>query len=545
MLVRRCDALIAFSAAGLPVRKAVRAPLPRTVYFSLVPVLVATFLPYPVACSVGLERDDFMETLNHILSTLDTLVWGWTTIVLLVGTGLFLTVRLLFVQVRHLGHAVACVLGKYDTPEENGDISHFKALSTALSATIGTGNIAGVATAIAAGGPGAVFWMWVTALVGMATKFTSCTLAVKYRKIHPDGSASGGPMYFLSMGLKNKKLGAFLGAAFALFGMIASFGIGNMVQANSVVGGLGYLLPATAQTSGFTLWEGFDVSWMSLATGLVLSFLTGIVILGGIKRIANVAGVIVPFMCSFYVISAVVILILHASAIPAALAQIFKYAFTPYAVGGGALGVAVSQAVRFGVARGVFSNESGLGSAPIAHAAAQTSEPVREGTVAMLGPFIDTIVICTMTALVILVTGANHSEFDGGALTAYAFEKGLFGYGQYLVGFSLMLFAYSTLIAWSYYGDRCAEYLFGEKAIPVYRWAYVGCITIGAVGGLRVIWTIADIFNALMAIPNLIGLILLSGVVARETKLYCQRLKSDDFKHRHQPILHCRKRAGS
>jgi len=468
-----------------------------------------------------------MEYLNTLLDTIDGFLWkSWITIGLLVGTGLFLTVRLLFVQIRHLGHAIACVLGKYDQAEESGDISHFKALATALSATIGTGNIAGVATAIALGGPGAIFWMWITALVGMATKFTSCTLAVKYRKVHDDGSTSGGPMYFLSMGLKNKKLGAFLGGSFALFGMIASFGIGNMVQANSVVGGLGYLLPEAAHAGGFTPWEGFSISWMSLATGLILSFLTGIVILGGIKRIANVAGVIVPFMCSFYVIGAVIILILNVTAIPAALAQIVKYAFTPYAVGGGVFGTAI----RYGVARGVFSNESGLGSAPIAHAAVKTNEPVREGTVAMLGPFIDTLIICTMTALVILVTGANLSEFDGGAMTAHAFEKGLFGYGQYLVGFGLMLFAYSTIIAWSYYGDRCAEFLFGERAIPIYRWIYVGCITIGAVGGLRVIWTIADIFNALMALPNLIGLILLSGVVARETKRYCARLKNGEFK---------------
>ena len=473
-----------------------------------------------------------MERLSHLLDSIDGFLWGWSTIAILVGTGLFLTFRLLFVQVRHLGHAIACVFGKYDQPEDNGDISHFKALATALSATIGTGNIAGVATAIAAGGPGAVFWMWITALVGMATKFTSCTLAVKYRKIHEDGSSSGGPMYFLSNGLKNKKIGAFLGASFALFGMVASFGIGNMVQANSVVGGLGYLLPEAAHTHGFTLWEGFHISWLSLGTGLVLSLLTGIVILGGIKRIASVAGVVVPFMCSFYVVGAILILIRNVSAIPAAFDQIFEYAFTPYAVGGGALGVAVSQTIRYGVARGVFSNESGLGSAPIAHAAARTSEPVREGTVAMLGPLIDTLIICTMTALVILVTGANQSEFDGSALTAHAFEKGLFGYGQYLVGFGIVFFAYSTLIAWSYYGDRCAEFLFGEKAIPIYRWVYVGCITIGAVGGLRVIWTIADIFNALMAIPNLIGLVLLSGVVARETKRYCTRLKNGEFKRK-------------
>ncbi len=472
-----------------------------------------------------------MEWLNGLLDAVDGFLWGsWAMIGLLVGTGLFLSARLLFVQVRHLGHAIACVMGKYDHAEENGDISHFRALATALSATIGTGNIAGVATAIALGGPGAVFWMWITALVGMATKFTSCTLAVKYRKIHADGSASGGPMYFLSLGLKNKKLGLFLGGAFALFGMVASFGIGNMVQANSVVGGLGYLLPEVAHTQGFSPWAGFHVSWMALATGLVLSFLTGVVILGGIKRIASVAGVVVPFMCSFYVLGATIILVLNAPAIPEALGQIFKYAFTPCAAGGGALGIAVSQAIRFGVARGIFSNESGLGSAPIAHAAAQTNEPVREGTVAMLGPLIDTLVICTMTALVILVTGANRSGLDGSAMTARAFEKGLFGFGQYLVGFGIMFFAYSTIIAWSYYGDRCAEFLFGKKAIPAYRWLYTGFVVIGAVGGLRVVWTIADIFNALMAIPNLIGLLLLSGIVARETQCYCRRLKNGEFK---------------
>jgi AGCS family alanine or glycine:cation symporter len=470
-----------------------------------------------------------MEALNEWLNKVDGFVWGWSMIALLVGTGLYLTVRLLFVQVRHLGHAIACVLGKYDQPGEDGDVSHFKALATALSATIGTGNIAGVATAIAAGGPGAVFWMWITALVGMATKFTSCTLAVKFRTIHADGSASGGPMYFLSLGLKNKTLGKWLGSVFALFGVIASFGIGNMVQANSVVGGLGYLLPEGMQACGFTPWEGFTVSWMSLITGLSLSLLAGVVIVGGIKRIANVAGVIVPFMCTFYVVGAVIILILNVGAIPEAFALIFKHAFTPYAAGGGAAGIAIRETIRYGVARGVFSNESGLGSAPIAHAAVKTNEPVREGAVAMLGPFIDTIIICTMTALVILVTGANTGEHDGGALTAHAFKEGLFGHGHYLVGIGLMFFAYSTMIAWSYYGDRCAEYLFGEKAIPVYRWIFVVCITVGAVGGLRIIWLLADIFNALMAIPNLIGLILLSGVVVAETRKYMAKLKRGNF----------------
>ncbi|MDF7808405.1 sodium:alanine symporter family protein [Pontiellaceae bacterium B12219] len=468
----------------------------------------------------------FMELLSEWLNKIDHFVWGWSMIALLVGTGLYLTVRLVFIQIRHLGHAIACVFGKYDKPDEAGDVSHFKALATALSATIGTGNIAGVATAIAAGGPGSVFWMWVTALVGMATKFTSCTLAVKYRVIHADGSASGGPMYYLKYGLKNKKLGAFFGGAFAFFGIVASFGIGNMVQANSVVGGLSYLLPETAQTGGFTLWDGFTVSWLGLIAGLSLSFLTGIVILGGIKRIANVAGIIVPFMCTFYVIGAVIILILHADAIPAAFALIFKYAFTPHAAAGGAIGATI----RYGVARGVFSNESGLGSAPIAHAAVKTDEPVREGTVAMLGPFIDTIIICSMTALVILVTGANNETYDGGALTAHAFKTGLFGWGHYLVGIGLAFFAYSTILGWSYYGDRCAEYLFGPKAIPIYRWIFIIAITIGAVGGLRVIWILADISNALMAIPNLIGLILLSGMVVAETQKYMAKLKSGQFK---------------
>jgi AGCS family alanine or glycine:cation symporter len=471
-----------------------------------------------------------MGWLSEVLNTIDGFLWGsWLTIGLLVGTGVFLTARLLFVQIRYLGHAFACVIGKYDQPQESGDISHFKALATALSATIGTGNIAGVATAIALGGPGAVFWMWITAVVGMATKFTSCTLAVKYRKVHDDGSASGGPMYYLSMGIKNKALGGFLGGMFALFGIVASFGIGNMVQANEVVNGLTYLLPEAASANGFTPWEGFAVSWLSLVTGLMLSFLVGIVILGGIKRIANVAGVIVPFMCTFYVLGAVTILVLNVSAIPEAFSLIFRRAFSPSAAGGAAAGVAIRETIRYGVARGVFSNESGLGSAPIAHAAVKTNEPVREGVVAMLGPFIDTLIICTLTALVILVTGAHLTEHDGGALTAHAFEKGLFGYGQYLVGFGLMFFAYSTLIAWSYYGDRCAEFLFGAKAIPIYRWIFVGCVTMGAVGGLRVIWTIADIFNALMAIPNLIGLLLLSGVVARETKKYWKRLKDGEF----------------
>ena len=470
-----------------------------------------------------------METLTAALHAIDGFVWGPATIVLLTGAGAYLTFRLGFVQLRHLVHAIACVAGKYDDPRERGELTHFKALSTALSATIGTGNIAGVATAIAAGGPGAVFWMWVTALLGMATKFTSCTLAVKYRRVHADGSVAGGPMHFLSLGLSNRRLGAWLGGAFALFGMIASFGIGNMVQANSVVNGLNHLLPPSVHEAGFAFPNGFEISWASLFIGLALAGLTAVVILGGIRRIATAAGVIVPFMCLFYVIGALTILLLRIDAIPAAFSEIFRHAFSPYAVGGGALGATVSQAIRFGVARGIFSNESGLGSAPIAHAAARTDEPVREGVVAMLGPFIDTLVVCTMTALVILVTRAHLSGLDGGAMTAEAFRTGLFGYGHYLVGIGLALFAYSTIVAWSYYGDRCAEYLFGERAVPIYRRLYVACVVVGATGGLRTIWTVADVFNALMALPNLVGLVLLSGGVARDARDYFARLRRGEF----------------
>lgn len=459
-----------------------------------------------------------------MLTAINDFLWGQVLVVALVGVGLLFTISSRGLQFRFFGRMFAVLRGGLH--HERGHVSSFQALVVSVAGRVGSGNIAGVAVAITLGGPGAVFWMWVTALVGMATKFTSCTLAVKYRDVHPDGSVSGGPMYFLSRGLKNKTLGLALGGSFALFGMIASFGIGNMVQANSVVGGLEYLLPASLQASGFSPWEGFDVSYMALITGLVLSGLTAAVILGGIQRIARVAGIIVPFMCVFYLVGAVLILILHVGKIPAALGEIFRYAFTPYAVGGGAAGVAVMQAIRYGVARGVFSNESGLGSAPIAHAAAKTNEPVREGLVAMLGPLIDTLIVCSLTALAILVTDAHLEAFDGSALTAHAFEVGLFGMGQYLVGFGLMFFAFSTLIAWSYYGDRCAEYLFGPKAIPWYRRLYVVFITIGAIGGLRIIWTVADIFNALMAIPNLIGLILLSGVVAREIQAYRQRIKA-------------------
>lgn len=441
--------------------------------------------------------DTFIADLTETTGAIAGALWGIPSIVLLVGTGLYLTIRLRFIQFRGFKHGFDLVRGKYDKPEDEGEVSHFQALSTALSATIGTGNIAGVATAIALGGPGAVFWMWITALVGMATKYTSCTLAVKYRVVHEDGSVSGGPMYTLSRALNLK----WLGVLFAVFTLIASFGIGNMVQANSVVDGLGYIFPA--------------IDDYRLILGVTLAILVGLVIIGGIKRIAKVASTIVPFMAVIYCGAALVILVMHASEIPSAFFTIINLAINPEAAGGGAIGAAI----HYGVARGVFSNEAGLGSAAMAHAAAKTNEPVREGLVAMLGPFIDTIVICTMTALVIVIMGAwgeaRPEAYTGAALSAYAFEQGLGQFGAWVVGFGLMFFALSTIIAWSYYGDRSAEFLFGERAVMPYRIIYTVLVVVGAWIPLNLVWNIADMTNILMAAPNLISLVLLVGLVKK------------------------------
>jgi len=446
--------------------------------------------------------EQFIADLTTTTGNIAGALWGIPSIVLLVGTGLYLTIRLSFIQFRGFKHAVDLVRGKYDKPQDVGEVSHFQALSTALSATVGTGNIAGVATAIALGGPGAVFWMWITALVGMASKFTSCTLAVKFRVVHEDGSISGGPMYTLSRALNLK----WLGVLFAIFTLIASFGIGNMVQANSVIDGLRYINP--------------DVDSYRLALGVGLAILVGLVIIGGIKRIAKVASTIVPFMAIIYCGAAITILFLHASEIPSAFYTIINLAINPEAAGGGAIGAAI----QYGVARGVFSNEAGLGSAAMAHAAAKTNEPVREGLVAMLGPFIDTIIICTMTALVIVIMGAwgeaRPDEYMGAALSAYAFEQGLGQIGAWVVGFGLMFFALSTIIAWSYYGDRSAEFLFGERAVMPYRIIYTVLVVVGAWIPLNLVWNIADMTNILMAAPNLISLILLVGLVKKLSDKY-------------------------
>jgi len=437
--------------------------------------------------------------LEKLLGTLSGIIWGPVTIILLVGTGIFLTFLVKGIQARRFFYAWKLISGKYDDPEDPGEISHFQALSAALSATIGTGNIAGVGTAIALGGPGAVFWMWVTAVFGMVLKYSECLLSLKYREVNEDGTVSAGPMYYLEKGLGQK----WLGFLFALFAAVASFGIGNMVQANSVAEPV--------------LTYVHIPKWI---TGVIIGGLIFLVIVGGIKRIGQVASKFVPFMTVFYVVSAIIVIALNFKGIPSAFATIFHDAFTGTAATGGFAGAAVAQVIRMGVARGLFSNEAGLGSAPIAHGAAKTQEPVREGLVAMLGPFIDTIVICTMTALVIITTGAYTEGLTGADLTAKGFNLGLPIIGGYMVAGGIIFFAFSTMISWSYYGDRSMEYILGPKSVLPYRIIYCLLIPVGATVQLNTVWTISDIFNGLMAWPNLIGLLFLSGVVIKTTKEY-------------------------
>ncbi|KPL01037.1 MAG: hypothetical protein AMJ91_02000 [candidate division Zixibacteria bacterium SM23_73_3] len=443
-----------------------------------------------------------MDELIAFLDKVDGYVWGPPLIIFLLFVGIFLTVRYRFLQVRKFKHALDLISGRYEDPKDEGEITHFQALSAALSATIGTGNIAGVATAIATGGPGAVFWMWITGALGMVNKFASASLGLHFRVIHPDGTASGGPMYYLKRGIKLR----FLGWLFAFFAAIASFGIGDMVQSNSVAK---------------PLEEHLGIP--SLATGLVVAILVGMVIIGGIKRIGRVASRIVPFMCIVYVGSCLIILFLNLYDIPQALALIFKHAFSPTSAAGGFLGATVAQTIRFGVARGLFSNEAGLGSASIAHSAAKTKEPVREGLVAMVGPFVDTIVICTMTALVIVTTGAWTSGLTSSPLSALAFELGLPYFGKWVVTFGLVFFAFSTMITWSYYGDRCTEYILGRKAVMPYRWVFCLLIPVGAMVKIDLVWLLTDIMNGFMAFPNLVGILGLSGLAVKMINDYFSR----------------------
>jgi AGCS family alanine or glycine:cation symporter len=442
-----------------------------------------------------------MQGLSELLNSISSFVWGPVMLVLLLGTGLYLTAGLRLLPQRKLGYGLRTALkGRSAKAQDKGEITAFQALTTALSATIGTGNIAGVATAIYLGGPGAVFWMWLTALVGMATKYAEAVLAVRHREVDADGRYVGGPMYYIKNGL-----GAgwgWLGATFALFAAVAAFGIGNTVQSNSVARALERTL---------------DVPY--LATGLALAVLTFLVIVGGVKRIARVAETLVPLMAVLYIAGAVAILAANAPQVPGALGMILSDAFSGTAASGGFAGAGIMVAIQFGVSRGIFSNEAGLGSAPIAHAAAKTSDPVRQGSVAMLGTFIDTIVVCTMTALVIITTGAWTSGETGAELSTLAFNTGLPG-GEWIVSIGLVVFAFTTILAWSYYGERAAEYLLGTKVVMPFRILWTLALVVGAVGNLGLIWTVADIMNALMAIPNLIALIALSGTVFAVSRAY-------------------------
>jgi AGCS family alanine or glycine:cation symporter len=441
-----------------------------------------------------------MDSIVAFVTAVNGVVWGPPMLVLILGTGCFLMLGLRFVPLRRTGYGFR-MLWQGRAEQGKGDITPFNALMTSLSATIGTGNIAGVATAIFLGGPGALFWMWCTALVGMATKYSEAVLAVHYREVDEAGRYVGGPMYYIKNGLGRKWI--WLGGAFATFGFFAGFGIGNTVQANSV---------AHAVQSSFGI-----PCWVS---GIIMAVLAGLVLIGGIRRIAQVAGKLVPFMALAYVAAGLIILAIHIDQIPGALELILRHAFTPVAAGGGFAGATVMAAVQFGVARGIFSNEAGLGSAPIAHAAAQTDDPVRQGTVAMLGTFIDTLVICSMTGLVIIISGEWVSGETGAALSSTAFEHSLHGLGGHIVTLGLILFAFTTILGWSVYGERCAEYLFGIRAIRPFRVAWIIAIPLGAIGQLDFIWLLADTLNALMAIPNLIALLLLSPVVFQVTRDY-------------------------
>lgn len=449
-----------------------------------------------------------MDVFAQFLARVDSFVWGPPLLILLVGTGFYLTVRLGFLQVVKLPLALAYVFRKGEGADAHpGDVSSFAALCTALSATIGTGNIVGVATALKAGGPGALFWMWMAAFFGMATKYAEGLLAVKYRVVDANGQMSGGPMYYIERGLNNK----FLARMFAFFGIgVAFFGIGTFAQVNAIK-------DAAQLTFHVPVW----------CTAVILTILVTMVTLGGIKSIARVAQTLVPFMAVFYILTSIAILVFNINLLPDAFALIIASAFNPQAAFGGAAGISVMMVIRNGVARGVFSNESGLGSAPIAAAAAKTNSCVRQGLISMTGTFFDSIIICTMTGLVIVMTGAWSSQgLDGAAMTNSAYSLGLHSsFGQYLVAFGLIFFAFTTILGWNYYGERCTEYLFGIKGIIPYKVIYIVLVAAGSYLELGLIWTLADIVNGLMAVPNLIGLIGLSGVVASETRLYFAQLR--------------------
>ena len=436
--------------------------------------------------------------MDSLLTEFAKFIWDPWLLVLLLGTGAWLSIRLDGIQIRNLAYAFRLTFSK--EREGKGDISHFGSLMTALAATVGTGNIAGVSTAVALGGPGAIFWMWITGLVGMATKYSEGYLAVKYRRTNEHGEISGGPMYYLEYGLGQK----WLGICFATFGALAAFGIGNMVQSN---------------TAAEALFETLGTS--KFLVGITLAFLTGTVIIGGIKRIADVTSYFVPLMVIIYFIGALVVIFNNLSHLAFGITLIFEHAFTGTAATGGFVGATLTQTIRYGVARGLFSNESGMGSAPIAAAAAKTNHPGKQALVSMTGTFLDTLVICSLTALVISSSGVWDSGETGVILTIQAFSSGLPGnWGNIIVSLSAITFGFSTILAWEYYGEKCFEYLFKEKWVPLYRYTWVLFVFIGALFKLEMVWDFSDAMNALMAIPNLIGLLLLCGVLSRETQTF-------------------------
>ena len=465
-------------------------------------------------------------------------------VILLLGTGIFVTFYLLFPQLRYFWHGIRVTMGTYDDPDDEGDLNHFRALTTALSATVGIGNIAGVATALYYGGPGALFWMWVTAIFGTTLKYAECTLSLKYREIHEGGVTAGGPMYTIENGLGNHYM--WLAGGFAAFAIICSFATGNAIQAFTASDQLRsefvqILRADHFLTVKFTVWTGYELSVIQIINGLCLATIVGLVIIGGIKRIGRVTGYLAPIMACIYTISALLILASHFSCLGESFGLIFSMAFNPPAeiagVGGGAFLVMLNT-MLWGIKRGLYSNEAGQGSAAIAHSTAKTKYPVREGAVALLGPYIDTLLICSLTGLVIISTGAwHHTEFyvnridpkfagdllNSSLLTSFAFKQGLnwlFGYGDKIVTLSVLLFAISTAISWSFYGDRAADYLFGSKAILPYKWVYVLFVFIGAIAELEAVWDFGDAALGFMTFPNLISIILLSGALKKMTSKY-------------------------
>lgn len=465
-----------------------------------------------------------LDTINTVLGKIDSFVWGIPLIALILLSGLFLTIRLRGIQFRKLPHAFKKMFAN-EKSGQHGEVSSFAALCTALSATIGTGNIVGVATAVVAGGPGALFWMWLAALVGMATKYSECLLSVKYRQVTEDGHIIGGPFYYIEKGMGSKF--KWLAKIFAVFGVcVGLMGIGTFTQVNGIAGAVNNFFDA--DNSWTVSIFGRDYSWTVVIAAIAVTFFVALVIIGGIKRISSVAQVIVPFMAITYVILAVLIIGFNITKVPGAFATIVKSAFGVRAAAGGALG-AMMVAMQNGIARGIFSNEAGLGSAPIAAAAAHTDEPAKQGLISMLGTFIDTIIICTMTGLAIVITGAWDMGLQGVAVTTKAFQTGLPFPGEvasFLLMVCLIFFAFTTILGWDYYSEKCLEYLTGGRMgiVKAYRWVYIACVFFGPFMTISAVWTIADIFNGLMAIPNLIALLALNGVVVMETKKYLDKI---------------------